>query len=291
MRPLLLAAALGVTALAHSSADAQTVGARHRVVLTDGRTLVGTVVEVRADAVVLDVRGVRSEVLRTQIARVEDPGRFERVDPNGTRLFVSPTARTMPRGGLRVSTAYFVIPNVAYGVTGNLDASVTASIPVDGTGLISGTLKFAPIQREGFALAVGAQAGTVYGDDFDSGIGGTFYGVGTFGDATRAATVGVYGIYAGSFGSNEEFEVANGAAVVVGGEVQVSNAIKVMTENAFLVPFEEGAGGAGITSAGIRFFGERLAADVALPLFVFGDGESKFLPVPIPLINISYTIR
>lgn len=293
LRPL----ALGLAAVALATvaspppAQAQTVGARQRLVLTDGRTLVGTVVEVRADAVVIDVRGVRSEVPRSQIARVEDPGRFARTDPNGTRLFVSPTARTMPREGLRLSTAYFFVPNVAYGVTGTLDVSATASIPVGGTGLVSATAKFAPVQREGVALAAGVQAGTVYGDGFSDGLGGTFYGVGTFGDATRAATVGVYGIYAGSFGTNADFEVANGAAVVVGGELQVSNGIKLMTENAFLVPFEGEDGTGGILSGGVRAFGERIAADVALPLFVFGGGESKFLPVPVPLISLSYTIR
>lgn len=297
MRPLLLAAALSILALAPSSADAQTVGARQRVVLTDGRTLVGTVVEVRADAVVLDVRGVRSEVLRTQIARVEDPGRFDLVDPLGTRLFLTPTARTMPKGSLRLSTVYVVLPNVAYGVTGNLDVSATASIPIVDGGTVSANVKFAPVRTDGLTLAVGASVGTVYGPDVTSPAAGTFYGVATIGNERRAVTLGAYGLYAGYEG---ELEVGNGVGAVLGGEMQVSNHIKVISENGFFRTFDsstaEGSTN-GLLTAGVRFFSERLAADVSYPFLAYegtpapGEPALSSTGLPFPLVSFSYTIR
>ncbi len=286
--PALLLAAPLAGALA-PAATAQTVGARQRLVLRDGTVIVGTVVEVRDATVVIEGGGVRSEVPRERIVRVEDAGRFARVDPVGTRLFVTPTARTMPKSSLRLSTAYFFIPNVAYGVTGNLDISATASIPIDGNGIVSATAKFAPVQTSTMALAVGVQVSTIYGSEFSGGFGGTFYGVGTFGDATQAFTVGAYGVYGGS--GNDDFTIGEGVGLVVGGEKQVSNSIKVMTENAFAIPLGDENDPIGITSAGVRFFSDRLAADVALPLFAYDGSTVRLVKIPIPLIGISYTIR
>ena len=113
---------------------AQEVGTRQRVVLTGGREIVGTVVATSDQTVVLDVEGLRTEIPRAQIVRIVDvTGRFTRTDPNYTRLFITPTARTLSRGAGRVTT-YLIFPSVAYGVTGNVDVSAAASIPVDGGG-------------------------------------------------------------------------------------------------------------------------------------------------------------
>lgn len=280
----LLALVLTVPGAVH----AQTVGERQRVVLTDGRTIVGTIVEVRDDAVVVEVRGIRSEVPRSRIARVEAPGRFDAVDPLGTRLFLTPTARTMPKGSVRLSTVYYVLPNLAYGVTGNLDVSATASIPIPDGGLVSGNVKFAPVQSGSLAVAVGASVGTLYGREVTSNAAGTFYGIATVGDVHRAVTVGAYGVYAGYDG---DVKVGNGMGLVVGGEIQVSNNVKVISENAFLRSFEGEGGNGGAVTAGVRFFSGRVAADLSYPFVVFADGNSETFPLFFPLVSLGYTIR
>ncbi len=285
---LLPALAVVAPLAAVPDAHAQTVGARQRLVLSDGSTLVGTVVEVRADAVVLESRGIRSEVPRSRIARVEAVGRFDRVDPLGTRLFFTPTARTMPRGSVRISTIYYGIPNVAVGLTGNVDASLSATIPVADGGAVTANLKFAPVQTEGLNIAVGGSAGTLYGQNTNGGLAGTFYGVATIGDARRAVTLGAYGLYAGYDG---DFEVGKGVALVLGGETQVSNHVKIITENALFRSFEDEATTGGVVTGGVRFFSDRLAADISYPFVVFDGEEASTFPIPIPLVSFSYTIR
>jgi hypothetical protein len=274
---------------------AQEVGTRQRVVLTGGRVIVGTVVATSGEAVVLDVDGVRTEIPRAQIVRISDvTGRFTRNDPNDTRLFITPTGRTLPRGAGRLTT-YFVFPSVAYGVTGNLDVSAAASIPVDGNGLVSATAKVGVVQREALALAAGASASTFYGDNSDL-ITGTVYGVGTFGTPERSLTLGAYGISA-TGGEAGGVEVGDGMGVVIGGGMQISNSVKLMTENALIFAFTDEGGTAGILAAGVRFFGDRLTADVALPVYAFvtendfrGNRtvEGKAFPLPFPYVGFAY---
>ena len=65
--------------------------------------------------------------------------------------------------------------------------------------------------------------------------------------------------------------------VMVGGERQVRRNLKVMTENYVW------KGGNGLLSAGVRFFGERLSADLAVG---FPVGADEFFAFPI--VNFVY---
>ena len=64
---------------------------------------------------------------------------------------------------------------------------------------------------------------------------------------------------------------------LLGGEARVSRSVKVITENYIWKD------GHGIVSAGVRFFGERLSADLALAVPIGADGVYTF-----PLINFVY---
>ena len=83
---------------------------------------------------------------------------------------------------------------------------------------------------------------------------GLLYAVGT---ATAGENTSVTGGAAIGFA---EGEFARHPALMLGLEQQVSNSIKFISEN-YLIP-QSGAGL--IVSGGIRFFGDRLAADLAL---------------------------
>ena len=91
-------------------------------------------------------------------------------------------------------------------------------------------------------------------------------------------------------------EVGSGLLAMLGGEVQLSNSVKLLTEN-YLFPYEEHTylydAGTGtyeerwetryepVFSGGIRFFGQQLAADLALFTSpdLFGNGEGfPFIP-------------
>ncbi len=291
MRTLLLLVTLALVL----PAAAQDVGTRQRVVLTDGRVLAGTVVSADANVLVLDVGGLRTEIPRAQIASTEPiTGRLLDRDPNDTRLFITPTARTLPQGTGRFSNYLIFFPSVAYGFTGRLDGSVAASLPIDGTGFVSANVKYGIAQTAQASFAVGVSAGTAYGKNVDSGIGGTFYGLATVGSATTSATVGAYGIYTtASTGGDGSFDVGNGFGIAVGLEQQVSNSVKLMSENLFLHVVEDGGGTGGAGAVGIRFFSGRIAGEVALPVYGFttgagGDATFDFLPSPVPFFGLAY---
>lgn len=215
----------------------------------------------------------------------------ERLDPNGTRLFLSPTARTMPQGQGRFSDYMVFFPSVAYGFTNWLDASAGISIlPGSSTQILTVNTKARAFSAENVDIAVGNLFLTSVGEGAGEGFGGTVYGLATFGSARRSVTLGTYVAYAGYDGATvcdgdictteDNFDVgfADGVVVMLGGELQVSNSIKLITENYV------GSGGGstgGIGSGGIRFFGEQLAVDLAMfrPFGVNDDWDGfQFVP-------------
>ncbi|MDT0633040.1 hypothetical protein RQM47_06120 [Rubrivirga sp. S365] len=290
MPRLLLLLLLVCTAASASAQDRPAPPeAVQRVVLVDGTVLVGRVVEDSADAVVVvAANGVEQRVARDQVAEVTDllGGRFTRYDPARTRLFFSPTARSLGSGARRFS-AYYLFPSLAVGVGDRVDLSVGASIPLVVPGLaatvLNGNVKATLVQREGVAAAVGGSVLVPISTEGTPGVGGTIYGVVTIGGEAGAVTLGAYGFYATDF-SDSEF--GNGTAILIGLERQVSNNIKLVSENYVGLVFEEG-GAVGVgTLTGVRFFGDQLAADVAV---AFGVAEGEFSSVPVPYLGLSYT--
>jgi hypothetical protein len=140
-------------------------------------------------------------------------------------------------------------------------------------------------------VAVGNLVVTPVGEGTGEGFGGTAYGLVTVGDARQAFTLGAYVAYAGldvssttcsgdvcETETNFDFGVANGAVLMLGGEVQVSNSAKLMTEN--YLGFGEGEAG-GIVSGGVRFFSEQIAVDLALARpFDAGNDYGGFPLIP-----------
>ena len=303
VRPLAaLFVAIGLAAPALQAQDAPADTARtRRVTLRDGRVVTGRIAGETTDGLtVVDASGVRTTVPADQIRRISAPitSRFTRQDPNDTRLFFSPTARTLPRGAGRFTTYYIFLPSVAYGLTGRVDVSAATSIPllgfggsdVDFAGVVSGNVKVGVVQTERAAFAVGLNANTVYGADAD-GVIGTFYGTGTIGTPESALTFGAYGVYAA--GEDVDLDVGDGVALLVGYERQLTNNVKLISENVVTVPLvgndalDDGPEAGSVHLLGVRFFAERLAADFALigALNTFDDG---FRLAPIPYVSFAY---
>ncbi|MEM8610350.1 MAG: hypothetical protein AAGF92_24890, partial [Myxococcota bacterium] len=134
-----LLAAMACTALPAAAQEvvpsdstlAEVESERQRVVLTDGRVIVGILLEERDEAIVLRSEdGLETTIPRSRI-RAMGPlleRGLSRYDPTRTRFFFAPTARTLPRGAGRVSGYYF-FPSIAYGFTDWLDVSVATLIP------------------------------------------------------------------------------------------------------------------------------------------------------------------
>ncbi len=268
-----------LAAAAQQTPADETLGQRYRVVLVDGTLVGGTLVAATATDITLEsAAGVRTTIPRIQIrSMVLVTGAFSRTDPNATRLLLFPTARSLKAGAGRFGT-YTVFPTVAVGVTNNVDVSFGSSLPVEGYLITNLNLKVTPVRTEKLNIAVGGSALVPIGEGTD-GVGGTFYGVVTVGTSEQAFTVGGVGVYATNF---EDAEVGDGGALVLGFEKQLSNNVKFLTEN--YLGFSSEVTGA-LLSAGVRFFGDNLSADIA-PVLAIGEGEVTF--VPIPYFTFSY---
>jgi hypothetical protein len=113
-------------------------------------------------------------------------------------------------------------------------------------------------------VAVGAFHGFVDGEN--SGIA---YGVVTTGRTDASITAGAGYAYSSAGG--------HGAVVMIGGERQAGRHVALVTENYIW------KGGQGVVTGGVRFFGERLSADVGLAV-PLRAGELFALPV----VNFMY---
>ncbi len=308
-RPLLAAcAALFTLALLAPAASAQAPDVR-RIVLVDGTILVGVVVDESADPVVIRAEnGIEQRIPQSQIVEITEllDGRFTRYDPARTRLFFSPTARSLGAGTKRFS-AYYLFPSLALGVSDHVDLSVGSTIPfVSSEGVflgLNGNVKATLVEQDGFGAAVGGSLVVpISTEDTTPGAVGTVYALSTIGGDTGAVTLGAYGFYLLSFDENVDSDFGDGVALLLGLERQISDRFKLISENYLVLAFfEESQGfdpntGADITSrstealfgtlSGVRFFGDRLAADIAVAL---GAYEGEFSTVPIPYLGMSYT--
>jgi hypothetical protein len=187
-------------------------------------------------------------------------GEYWAPNPNGTRLFFSPTGRMLKQGEGYFADHLIFFPAAAVGLTDNITIGAGMSIfpGVDfGNQLFFITPKIGGSISEKLHLAVGALMLRWDVDD-DGGTGGIVYGVGTYGTPESSVTIGLGYGYAGS-------DIAEKPVVMVGGERRLSRRIAFVTENWF-VPGE----GDPLVTYGIRFLGEKLTVDFAL-VNTFGD--------------------
>jgi hypothetical protein len=246
------------------------------LLLKDGSRLYGTVVRETDDEVVFRTQaGLVVTVRRENVARLRRvegtlvEGEFRRADPNATRLFFAPTGRALPKGQVYAGVFEFLMPFVQVGITDRVSIG-------GGTPLIFGlhddwdrpfwVTPKVQVYNGGTAQV---SVGTFHVFDTGGEGGGIAYVVGTFGRHDASFTVGLGGTYTGFEGG--------GGVVMVGGERQVSRNMKLLTENYVW------KGGDGILSGGIRFFGERLSADVGLAFPIGADGFFAF-----PVVNFVY---
>jgi len=243
------------------------------LVLVDGSILIGRVVEAGDPFRFVLISGVEMTVPLVNVRAIAqargtvEEGEYWKDDPNLTRLFFGPTARTLPAGDGYFAVYEIMMPFLAYGVSDNF-------ILAGGTPLIFGGEGSRPFwvapklrvfnsgKTQG---AIGVLAFAV--DDDNAGL---LYGVVTHGNPKSAFTLGVGYGYANG-------DLADSPAVMVGGEWRMSQSVKMVTEN-YLFP-----GGSGLISLGPRFFGRKLSVDLGLVVPVGLDVFFMF-----PLVNFVY---
>lgn len=197
----------------------------------------------------------------------------EREDPNQTRLLFGPTGRSLEQGEVSVGVYEVLLPFVQVGITDRL--SIGAGTPLlfgDFERLYWFTPKLKVLQRGSTAASVGAMHFLNVGDDANIGIA---YGVVTHGGSDAAITVG--GGYAYARWQADKYQAddnAGAAVAMLAGERRVGSGIKLVTEN---YAFK----GGGFISGGVRFFGEKLSADLGLMMPLFDNSN-----IVLPVVNI-----
>ncbi len=246
-----------------------------RVVMVDGSTHIGVIIaETETTLTLRTASGIELTLAKDQIRSTLAVGDRMglRPDPNRSRLFFSPTARPLDKGTGYVASYELFFPFVGVGVTRRTILAGGFSLLPGAPGqLVYVAPKVTVYQTSQVAAAVGVLGSTFVGnvDDVDFPIVGLLYGVGTFGKPQGNITVGLaFGFADGEFGQNP--------AVLVGGERQLSDRVKLLTENYVIAGVEDAI----ILSGGVRFIGERLSADLALFTVpaAFGEGGFPFFP-------------
>jgi hypothetical protein len=238
--------------------------------LSDGSTLTGRVVETTDSSctvvtaanltVVVSLRSLAS--WRPEARRAAYGGHFGRPDPNRSRLFLAPTARTLPRGEGYVGDYYLFFPVVGYGILDRFMLSGGMSI-IPGLKFDEQLLYLAPkvglVQTPKFNLAAGALYMRLHWTDLVDAWGGVAYGVATFGGEDAAVTAGLGWPFASGGASRDPW-------VLLGAEQRVSKGIKLLIEG-WKFPGSNEVPVVG----GVRFIGERIAVDFGLVRLLGGD--------------------
>lgn len=201
------------------------------------------------------------------------PGR----DPNYSRLLFAPTARPLARGEGTFSDYELVFPGVAFGITDNVSLAGGFSV-IPGLGVGEQVFYVAP--KIGWnlgdkaAVAVGGFAAMAGGSGGESlGIG---YALGTFGGRDRSFSIGL-GVLGGP-------DIASPTPLLMlGGNVTVARHVALVGETWLALDQGYGAAEQPI-GLGVRFFGDRLSADVGVVIIreLLDEG------FPAPWASVSY---
>ncbi len=233
--------------------------------LADGSSLVGRFVDVTGDPVRFETGGGIVSIRRADLRDIKEVssrafkgGQLWFDDPNPTRLFFGPTARSLPQGEGDFSSTYVFFLSGAYGVGGN--AQIGGGFSIFPSDDFSDTIFFLTAKvgvRAGkyAQFAVGGLVGSVGGflDDLGgsdrSGLG-ALYGVGTFGSKDHALTLAaVMPFAAGDFADNP--------LLMFGGETRIARRLKLVTEN-----YVSTEGGDAVLSYGLRILGEKMSVSL-----------------------------
>lgn len=237
--------------------------------LNDGTELQGFILN-ESDSLInfITLSGIEMKIKKELVAEISFSkgeivkGQFQRYDPNRTRLFFAPTARTLEQGKGYFSAYEIFWPSVAIGITDYITlAGGMSLVPGSRDQMFYVNPKVRFLNLESVSLG----AGLIYTRvDYYSNLG-IVYGVSTIGSERTALTVGI------GWGFEDDREFNQNLFLLLGGEVQVSNSLKLISEN-WIISDDA------IISFGIRFFGDNLAADFGLfrPVDVYIKGWPFF---------------
>ena len=254
------------------------------VKLRDGSSIVGRVTEVSADTIRFAALVGTLSIARTDILEVREVatsalrrGEVWPANPNATRLLFAPTGRMLEKGEGYFNDTYVFLLSVHGGFTSRFTLGGGMSV-VPVSEFTDNALYIMPkigvVASPKFNLAVGGLAGVVGGlvDDDENASFGVVYAVGTAGSPDASVSFGTGFAYAGG-------QFADRPVAMLGAETRLGRRVAFVTEN-YLIPNDDVTS---VISYGLRFFGEKLSADLA---FWNAPGETMVFP-GIPYVSFS----
>ena len=287
---LLVLAAVAALAAASSAVPAQPAGPaltvaadtskRQLITLRDGSTILGRIKQswgdsarVESMAGVLVVRRTNVKSVRLVAASSIHDGVYWPDDPNATRLFFGPTARTLKKGEGYLANHWVIFLDGYGGVTDRFTLGGAMSlIPSDNfikNNIYMLSAKLGVTQSERLNTAVGVFYGGAPFSDAAGSINtfGIAYGVATWGGADGALTLG------GGYGFAEG-KAARNPMAMVGATRRLSRRFSFVTENWIFPNVEDHP----LVSAGLRTTGESISWDMGLVTVLGTGGGTVYVP-------------
>jgi hypothetical protein len=270
--------------------DTASVDSAYVLRTRDGSLFVGRLIRATVDSVYFESAGGPIAVARSSVVELRRVGRgamrqgiYWAPNPNDTRLFLAPTGRMLAQGEGYFSDTYLLLLLFAGGLSSNVTLGGGLSIvPSDDflrNNIYYLTPKVGLIQRPNVNVAAGAFIGFAGWDldgSEDIGSFGVLYGVATFGSSDRSFTVGSGLGYGGG-------DFADRPILMVGGETRIARRVSLLTEN-YVLPGETNV----FVSYGMRFFGEKLAVDLAFWNAFGSDVDPIFPGIPYVAFAVKF---
>ena len=252
--------------------------------LRDGSSIVGRVTEIGADTIRFAANAGTLSIARADIVELKEVARSSLrngevwpENPNATRLLFAPTGRMLDKGEGYFNDTYLFLLSIHGGITSHFTLGAGMSVvPLDdlGDNALFIMPKIGVVATPRFNLAVGALAGVVGGlvDAGENASFGVLYAVGTAGSPDASVSFGTGLAYASG-------RFADHPVAMLGAETRLGRRVAFVTEN-YLIPDDDVRA---VISYGLRFFGEKLSADLA---FWNSPGMEMVFP-GIPYVSFS----
>ncbi|MGI4741803.1 MAG: hypothetical protein ACRYG7_42100 [Janthinobacterium lividum] len=172
---------------------------------------------------------------------------------NGTRMFITPTARNLHQGEGYVQALNIFLLGVNYGLTDNVSVGLLVPVvPFFGVPALAITPKLSVPINDKLHLGVGVLYGFATGVGGGSGSAGVGYGLATYGSADTNVTFGLgYGFSSGGIGSSP--------VGVIGANVRLSRLFSLVNET-YIANFDSNGGFGGL--AGFRYASPRFSGSL-----------------------------
>ena len=251
--------------------------------LHDGSRFIGNFLQKDSISIVIKTSSIpKIEIPIQKIKSIEkvDPlnlknGIYWFPNPNATRYLFSPSAFTLKKGEGYYQNTYLLLNSFNVGITDHI--SIGGGLEILST-FGEGDPIFFITPKVGFNVVdkFNIGGGVLYASTPSFGSGnrsslGIVFGIGTYGSIDHNITGGLgWGFVEGEFESRP--------IITVSGMTRISKKTALVTENWF-IPTDNYYG---IISYGIRFFGEKLAVDLA---FINNSDIAEIIFIGIPYVD------